>query len=54
MVLEKNHEEQIIEAVRKAVESVDYGEVKIRLNKDAPELEVIIDTQKKLRFKKTA
>jgi hypothetical protein len=53
MKLEKAHEDKILEAVRKAAESVDYGEVRIKLDKSAPKLEVVIETQEKLRFEKT-
>ena len=53
MVLEKAHEEKILEAVRKAAESVDYGEVRIGLNKDSPRLEITIEIQEKLRLEKT-
>jgi len=54
MVLEKAHDEKILEAVHKAAESVDYGEVRIKIDKSAPKLEIIIETQEKLRFEKTA
>jgi hypothetical protein len=52
MVLEKNHEEQILEAVRKAAATVEYGEVRIKLDKSAARLEIIIETQEKLRIDK--
>jgi len=52
MVFTRDHDERIIEAVHKAAESVDYGEVRIKLDKSAPKLEVIIETQEKLRFEK--
>jgi hypothetical protein len=53
MELEKAHEDNILEAVRRAAKSVDYGEVRIRLDKSAPKLEIIIETQERLRFEKT-
>ena len=53
MILEKEHEKEILAAVRKAAWSVDYGEVRIKLDKTAPKLEIIIETQEKLRFEKT-
>jgi hypothetical protein len=53
MELEKVHEEKILEAVRKGAESVEYGEGGIRLDKSAPKLEIIIETQEKLRIEKT-
>ena len=52
MVLEKAHKEKILEAITEAAESVDYGEVRVKLDKSAPKLEVVIETQKKLRFEK--
>jgi len=53
MELEKVHEERILEAVRKAANSVNYGEVRIKLDQSAPKIEIIIETQEKLRFEKT-
>jgi len=53
MILEKDHEEEILVAIRKAALSVDYGEVRIKIDKSASNLEVIIETQEKLRLKKT-
>jgi hypothetical protein len=52
MVLEKNHEEQSLEAIRKAAAPVEYGEVRIKLDKSATKLEIIIETQEKLRIDK--
>lgn len=54
MVLENAHEQRILEAVRKAALSVDFGEVLIKIDKTAPILDVVITTQEKLRFEKTA
>jgi len=52
MELEKVHEEEILKAVRKACESIEYGEVRIKLDKTAPNLCIEVVTQEKLRFKK--
>jgi len=52
MVLDKDHEEKIIAAVRQVAKSVDFGEVRILLNRNAPDLEIIIETQEKIRIKK--
>ena len=52
MELEKHHEEEILKAVRKAAQSVDYGEVRIGLNDSAPMLEIVIGTQEKIRIEK--
>jgi hypothetical protein len=52
--LEKAHEEEILKAVRKAAQSVDYGEIRIKMDKTAPKLEIVIATQEKLRFEKNA
>jgi len=52
MVLEKDHEEQIIGAVRKAASSMEYGEVRICFNKDASALDVTVETHERLRLKK--
>jgi hypothetical protein len=54
MELEKTHEEKILEAVRKAVQSTEYGEVRIKLDKTSPVLGIEILTQEKLRFEKNA
>ena len=54
MVLGKATEQKIIEAVRKAALSVDYGEVRIKLDKTAPKTEIVIETQEKLRIEKNA
>ena len=54
MELKKEYEEDILKAIRKAASSTEYGEVIIKINKDAPMLEIIIGTQEKLRFQKTA
>ena len=54
MILEKAHENELLKAFRKAVESVDYGEVRLKIDKTAPKLEIVIETQEKLRFEKTA
>jgi len=54
MVLEKAHDEKILEAVHKAADSVDYGEVRIKIDKSAKKfLEIIIETQEKLHLEKT-
>lgn len=44
----------VLEAARKAAESVGYGEVRVKLDKSAPKMEIIIETQEKLRLEKTA
>ena len=54
MVLSKANETEIIKAVRKAAKSVDYGAVIIKIDKTAPKQEIVIETQEKLRFEKTA
>jgi hypothetical protein len=52
MVLEKEHKEQIIEAVCEAAESMDYGEVRIKIDKTAPMLDVFVETHKRIRLDK--
>jgi len=52
LTLEKSHKEEILAAIEEAAQSVDYGEVRIKLDTSAPKLEVVIETQKKLRFEK--
>ena len=54
MKLEKAHKEKILEAIDKAAESIDYGEVRVKLDKTAPKMEIVIETQEKLRFEKNA
>jgi hypothetical protein len=54
MVFEKLHEDKILEAVRKAAASVDYGEVRVKIDKTASKLEIVIETQEKLRLEKNA
>ena len=52
MLLGKEHKDKILESICKAAESVDYGEVRVKLNKTAPKLEIVIETQEILRFDK--
>ena len=52
MILEKAHEKAILAAIRKAADSVDYGEVRVKIDKTAPKLEIVIETQEKLRLEK--
>jgi len=52
MELGKDNEEQILTAIRKAANCLEYGEVRIKINKDAPMLEITIDTHEILRFRK--
>ena len=52
MELETAHEEKILAAIRKAAKSVDYGEVRVKIDKTAPKLEIVIETQEKFRLEK--
>jgi len=52
MVLDREQEEEILEAVRRAAASVEYGEVRICINKDAPTLDVTVETHERLRLAK--
>ena len=53
MILEKAHEEKILDAVHKAVESVDHGEVQIKIDKTKPILDIVVVTQERVRLEKT-
>jgi hypothetical protein len=53
MVLEKSHEEKILEAVRKAAQSVEHGEVQIKIEQTKPILDVVVVTQERVRLEKT-
>jgi hypothetical protein len=52
MVLEKAHEEKILEAVRKAAKSVDHGEVQIKIEQTRNVLDVVVITQERVRLEK--
>ena len=52
MLFTKYDDEIILKSIHKAAQSVDYGEVRIKIDKMAPKMEVIIETQEKLRFDK--
>jgi hypothetical protein len=52
MELEKAHEEQILDAVRKAAQSVDHGEVQIKIEKTKSVLDVVVVTQERIRLEK--
>ena len=52
MVLRDEHKVKILEAVEKAAKSIDYGEVRVKLNKSEPKMEIVIETQERLRFDK--
>ena len=52
MVLEKAHEEQILEAVRRAANSIDHGEVQIKIEQTKPILDIVVVTQERVRLEK--
>jgi hypothetical protein len=52
MVLEKAHEDKIIEAVRRAAESVEHGEVQIKIEETRNTLDVVVVTQERVRLEK--
>jgi len=54
LALDKFHEEKILEAIRKADESIEYGEVRVKIDKSASRREIIIETQEKIRYDKKA
>jgi hypothetical protein len=53
MVLEKAHEEKILEAIRKAAQPVEYGEVQIKLNAAKDILDIVVITQERIRLDRT-
>ena len=50
MTLEKAHEEKILEAVRRAANSIDHGEVQVKIDKTKPFLDVVVVTQERVRL----
>ncbi|MDR0474384.1 MAG: hypothetical protein LBH43_12020 [Treponema sp.] len=52
MVLEKMHEEKILEAVRKAAGSVNHGEVQIKIEQTKNILDVVVITQERVRLER--
>ena len=53
LVFGKAVEQKILESIRKAALSVDYGEVVVKIDKSAPRTEIVILTQEKFRVEKT-
>ena len=52
MVLGKEAERKILDSIRKAALSIDYGEVVVKIDKTAPKTEIVVQTQEKIRIEK--
>jgi hypothetical protein len=52
VVLEKTHEERILEAVRKAAGSVNHGEVQIKIEQTKDIIDVVVITQERVRLER--